>query len=118
MNRGLIRWWGIAVTATVVGMLPPAVGAAMVATDQAGAPGTAGEERAKVQAFLERAGVREKLQAMGVGVLVAKDRVAALTDEEVHALAQKIDALPAGGNLGTNEIIAILLVVLLIVLLI
>ena len=50
--------------------------------------------------------------------LAAKDRVAALTDQEVHALAESIDALPAGGNLGTNDIIVILLVAILVVLLI
>jgi len=55
---------------------------------------------------------------MGVDGLAAKDRVAALTDQEVHALAESIDALPAGGNLGTNDIIVILLVAILVVLLI
>jgi hypothetical protein len=118
MNRRLIRLWVIIATATVVGVLPAAAGAALVATDQAGVLDTAAQDRAKVQAFLDRASVREKFQAMGVDSLLAKDRVAALTDQEVHALAQKIDALPAGGNLSTNQIIAILLVVLLLVLLI
>ncbi len=55
---------------------------------------------------------------MGVDDLVAKDRVAGLTDQEVHALAQKLDILPAGGNLSNNQVIAIVLVVLLVVLLI
>lgn len=118
MNRRLIRLWVIIATATVVGVLPAAAGAALVATDQAGVLDTAAQDRAKVQAFLDRASVREKFQAMGVDSLLAKDRVAALTDQEVHALTQKIDALPAGGNLSTNQIIAILLVVLLLVLLI
>ena len=58
------------------------------------------------------------MQAMGVDGLAAKDRVAALTDQEVHALAERIDALPAGGNLGTNDIIVILLDAILVVLLI
>jgi hypothetical protein len=90
----------------------------MIATDQAGVSGAAAQERANVQVFLDRAGAWEKLQAMGVDGLAAKDRVAALTDQEVHALAESIDALPAGGNLGTNDIIVILLVAILVVLLI
>jgi hypothetical protein len=110
MNRGLIRLWGIIATAAVICILPAAVCAAMIATDQAGVSGAAAQDRATVQGFIDRADAWEKLQAMGVDGLTAKGRVAALTDQEVHALAQRIDALPAGGNLGTTDIIVILLV--------
>lgn len=118
MNRGLIRLWGIIATAAVICILPPAVCAAMIATDQAGVSGAAAQDRATVQGFIDRADAWEKLQAMGVDGLTAKGRVAALTDQEVHALARRIDALPAGGNLGTTDIIVILLVAILVVLLI
>jgi hypothetical protein len=110
--------WGIAATAAVLCVLPPLVGAAMVSTDQAIDHAAAEQDRARVQAFLDRADAREKLQAMGVDDLAAKDRVAGLTDQEVHALAQKLDTFPAGGNLSNNEVIAIVLVVILVVLLI
>lgn len=73
------------------------------------------QDRAKVRQFLDRATVTEKLKAMGVDALNANSRVDALTDEEVHALAQRIDAMPAGGNFSQNEIIIILLVALLII---
>lgn len=53
---------------------------------------------------------------MGVDGIAAENRVDALNDEEVHALAQRIDSLPAGGNIAgfTNEqiIIVLLLVIL------
>lgn len=80
------------------------------------APSQAELDRAKVQQFLEQATVKDRLQAMGVGALNARDRVDALSPQEVHALAQRIDSLPAGGALSTNDLIIILLVAILVVL--
>ncbi|HKB52575.1 MAG TPA: PA2779 family protein [Ramlibacter sp.] len=76
------------------------------------APSQADVDRAKVQQFLDRASVKERLQAMGVGALNARDRVGALSQEEVHALAQRIDSMPAGGSLSEMDMILILLVAL------
>jgi hypothetical protein len=104
--------------ATVLCMLPPLTGAAMVSTGQASGQGVAEQDRARVRIFLERADAREQLRAMGVDELAAQGRVADLTDEEVHALAQRLDTLPAGGDLSQNDIIVILLVVILVILLI
>lgn len=82
---------------------------------QSQAPAQADLDRTKVQQFLDRATVKEKLQAMGVDGLNAHERVKSLTDEEVHALAQRIDTLPAGGNLSQNDLIIILLVALIVI---
>ena len=90
----------------------------MVSTDQAIGQDVVEQERARVQAFLDRADAREQLKAMGVDDLAAKDRVAGLTDREVHTLAQKLETLPAGGELNNRQVIAIVLIVLLVVLLI
>ena len=75
-------------------------------------------DRAKVQAFLERADLRERLQAMGVSGLNAAGRVAAMTDAEVHVLAQRIDALPAGGALSDRDILIIILIAVIVAILI
>jgi len=72
------------------------------------------QDRAKVQSFVERASVKEKLEAMGVGGLVAQGRVDALSEQEVHALAQRIDAMPAGGTLSQMDMVIILLVAILV----
>lgn len=74
------------------------------------------QDRAKVQDFLARANVKERLQAMGVSGLVAGERVASLTEQEVHALAQRIDAMPAGGALSNSDLILILLIAILVAL--
>ncbi|MGB7931609.1 MAG: PA2779 family protein [Gammaproteobacteria bacterium] len=118
MNRGLKRFWVVVATATVLCVQTPLAGAAMVSTDQAIDQGVAEKDRARVQAFLDRADAREQLKALGVDDLVAKDRVAGLTDREVHALAQKLETLPAGGELNNRQIIAVVLIVILVLLLI
>jgi len=94
----------------------PLARAEIVETDALSAPSQADLDRAKVQAFLDRANVKERMQAMGLSGVVAADRVASLSEAEVHALAQRIDAMPAGGALSQQDWILILLVVLILVL--
>lgn len=72
-------------------------------------------EREKVRNFLASATLKDRLKALGVDGISANQRVDALTQEEVHALSQRIDSLPAGGAFSDREIILILLVALLII---
>lgn len=99
----------------------PAAQANIVSTKEMAAHSRADADRAKVRAFLDRADVRARLQALGVNGLLAKDRVAALDDQEVHLLARKIDSLPAGGslkNLTNSDMIVLLLAAILLVLIV
>lgn len=89
--------------------------AGMIGVDALTGPSQADQDRAKVQAFIDRATVKERLVAMGVDGLAARDRVASLTEAEVHALAQRIDAMPVGGALSHQDLIIILLVAILII---
>lgn len=115
LTRGLI-----AIFATAMIAQAPMVHAEMIAPEAAvqsqGEQSQAELDRAKVQNFVDRANVKERLQAMGVSGLVARDRVAALGQEEVHALAQRIDSMPAGGNLSNTDLILILLIAILVAL--
>lgn len=88
------------------------VRAEMVSTEQILAPAASGE-RGKVSAFLSRADVIKELQGMGVDPVTAQQRVAALSDDEVHQLYGHIQTLPAGGMdlLGTLVFIFVLLLV-------
>lgn len=104
-------------TTAVLCVVTPLAGAALVTTDQAISGSMADQERARTQAILERADAREQLRALGVDPAAAQERVARLTDAEVHTLAGKINSLPAGGNLGPNDVIIILLVAILVTLL-
>lgn len=66
----------------------------------------------KVNALLAREDVRKQLVAMGVDPQAAQERVANLTDDELQLLEQRIDSLPAGGEVLV--IVGIVFVVLLI----
>ena len=50
--------------------------------------------------LLSRSEIASQLQTMGLDTATAKDRVAALTDEEVRSLNGQLQALPAGGTSG------------------
>ena len=120
MNIKHYRSLGAAVLIATLCLQPPLAQAGIVTTDQLTAQHNPEAERAEIQSFLDRSSIRDKIQAMGINVLAAKDRVAALNDQEAHALAKKIDSLPTGGNIGgfTNEqVIVVLLIVLLVVVL-
>lgn len=88
--------------------------AGMISTQEVVAAQQAEVDRDKVREFLNRASVQEKMQALGVQATFAEDRVDALTVQEVTLLAQRIDALPAGGALSTTDIMIILLIAILI----
>jgi len=115
MKKTSARIAPAALLALAVGFHTPPLRAELVATPDAATEGSADAERAKVQHFLEQATVKERLQAMGVDGLAAADRVAALDQQEIHALAERIDSLPAGGALTTTDWILVVVVVLLVV---
>ncbi|MEY4122403.1 MAG: hypothetical protein RLZZ457_1241 [Pseudomonadota bacterium] len=102
-----------AITAAML-VLSPIARAELVETQELATQNQTEQDRAKVQSFVERASVKEKLEAMGVAGLLAKDRVAALSEQEVHALAQRIDAMPAGGTLSQMDMVVILLIAILV----
>lgn len=70
--------------------------AALVTTDQVLAQHEVATDRARVEAFVEREDVRAQMIAFGVDPREAAKRVAALSDEEIRAIAGHLDELPAG----------------------
>lgn len=88
---------------------PPPASAAIIATDQV----AASAERDRVKEFLDRAAVRERLQALGVDPAAASARVDALSDQEIATLAGEMDRLPAGGT----DVLGVALIVFLVLLL-
>ncbi len=92
----------------------PLAHAGIVDTDAMSAQTQIEQDRVKVQGFVDRADVKTKLQAMGVAGFLAKERVGAMSEEEIHALAERIDTLPAGGAMSTMDWILVALVALLI----
>ena len=84
--------------------------ASMIGTEQTAAP-AAQAERARVLGVLERADVAGQLAGFGIDAAQAKDRVQAMNDDEVRALSQQIDSLPAGGIHGAAAWIVVLVIV-------
>lgn len=83
----------------VMVMLPfQTVQAGMIGTDQVASAMSAQADRASVLNLMSRSDVASQLQALGLDPQIAKDRVAAMTDEEVRSLAGKLDSLPAGAR--------------------
>ena len=69
--------------------------AGLIGTEQAAA-GTAPAERSLVLSVLERAETVAQLKSQGIDPAMARERVAAMTDQEVQKLAGDIQTAPAG----------------------
>ncbi len=70
--------------------------AGMIGADQAVTASTAQADRGMVLSYLSRAETATQLQAQGIDAEAARERVAAMTDQEVRAMAQDIQTAPAG----------------------
>jgi len=81
-------------------------GQALADQDQVGQDMSA--ERSRIQEVMARADVRQQMVALGVDPAEAEARLAALSDEEVGALAGRLDQLPAGQAVFETAILAVL----------
>ncbi|MGC2049817.1 MAG: PA2779 family protein [Gallionella sp.] len=114
MNLRLMRITSRLLIASVLSLSLPlqSTHAGMVETEKVASSAQSQSERERINTFLDRADVRKELQTQGIDANTAKVRVAALTDEEVHKVAGKLDKMPAGGS----DILGILLTVFIILL--
>ncbi len=95
-----------------LGMQAPAV-AGVVSTAEAVAAARGENPRAVVDAALARADVRGKFAELGVDAADIEGRLAALSDEEIAALADQIESAPAGGDaLAVIGIVFVVLIIL------
>ncbi len=88
--------------------------AGMVSTEQVARIATAeqtGSGHARLSAMLARADVQVAMERQGLDPALAKERIAALTDEEASMLADQVDSAPSGGIIGA--ILAVFFILLL-----
>ena len=85
--------------------------AGIIGTDQAAAAAAVQADRAVVLEALNRTEVTSQMQAQGLDPAVARDRVAAMTDEEVRTLAGSINSAPAGASSGWAVAVIVVLIV-------
>lgn len=115
MNSRLMRMTSRLLIASVLSLGLPlqSVQAGIVGTDHVAASAQSQSERERIRTFLDRADVRNQLQAQGIDANAAKARVDALTDQEVQKIAGNLDKMPAGGD-GVLEILLTIFIVLLV----
>ena len=99
---------GLLVAALLTAGLPRPVLAGTIATDQV----VAADARDRIAQALSRAELRARLEAHGVDPAEVQARVNALTDDEAAQLAERIDALPAGGDGIIGALVFVFLVLL------
>jgi len=109
MNKTNKHVVAVLVAATLsAGAPPPQAFANIIATDAV----VAATARDRIAQALSRAEVSTRLAAYGVDPAELQARVNALTDQEAAQLADRIDALPAGGNAFIGALVFVFLVLL------
>ena len=83
--------------------------AGVISTDQA--IGSAQADRAAVLSLVQRSDVANQLQSLGVDPSTAKDRVNAMTDQEVRSLHDRLQSVPAGAD-GAGWVVVIIVAAL------
>ena len=106
--------WKVVLAAIAFAFVSVPVSADIVTTEEV----LSRSDRERVQAFLDREGVEDRLKSLGVAPELARKRVDSMTDEEVRVVAGRIDTLPAGGALGQNDWILIILLIVLVILIV
>ncbi len=67
-------------------------------------------DRTTVLNVLSRTEVASQLQSLGIDPAQAKDRAQAMSDQEISALASRLDSLPAGASSSGGVILVIIIV--------
>ena len=81
--------------------------AGMISTEQVTSTAHHGD-RTTLLNMLSRAEVASQLQALGIDPAQAKDRVQAMSDQEIAGLANRLESLPAGADGGAVLLIIVI----------
>jgi len=112
MIQRLKRFISMLLVAAMVGGQAMPLQAAMIGTDTLLQQGQAQYDREQLVQLLERDEVQSQMQAMGVDMAAAKQRVAQMTDSEVQQLNARLAEMPAGGDaLGVILLIFLIFVI-------
>jgi hypothetical protein len=113
IRSSLHRCCVVVISLALINLGTPAIAnAGIIGTQIVIEAGQRDADLATIHAGLERAEVRQQFAALGVDVDLVEARLAALTDAEVATLAERMEQMPAGGDL--LAVIGIVFVILLI----
>lgn len=88
---------------------PFSIQAGMIGTDQVVASAQDQSNRDTVLNFVTRGDVVKQFESFGISASSAKERVNAMTSEEIGKVAGQIDSLPAGAS-NTGWIAAVIII--------
>lgn len=111
-DKHLVRF--LIVSICYLGLPIPPAHAELVPTYSITGASRVESARQKLARYLQREDVRAGLEQYGVTPAAARARADALSDEEVAAVAGKIDSLPAGGDFEIIGVLVFVFVLLLI----
>lgn len=106
--------WVLVVWLAHLAALPAPAAAAPAPSHLALAASERGAGLEAIRVFLERKVVRQRLADLGLSPEEIQARLPQMTDEQVHAVASRIEGLQAGGD-GLGIAIGILVLVLVII---
>lgn len=112
-GSNILRRLGVALACVALlgGQLTPAY-ASMVGTTTVLQQAQQQVDRTELLGMFDRDAVLAQLVELGVDPVAAKERVAALTDEEIGQLNQRLAEMPAGGDaLGIVLAVFIILII-------
>lgn len=92
--------------------LPSASYAGMIGTLTLVETQQTSDARARVEEFISQDSVQAQLIALGADPADVKERVAALTEDELRELNENIDTMPAGGILALIGLVFVVLIIL------
>jgi hypothetical protein len=103
----------VSVSLLSLGMQVPAAASVVSTADAIAASAQGAPPRTVVDAALAREDVRAKLADMGVDTAAIEGRIAALSEQEIAALAAQIEQAPAGGDaLAVIGVVFLILIIL------
>ena len=94
------------------GILPAVSYAGIIGTQSMIEMEQTGTDQARVESFIDQENVRDQMISLGVDPAEVKERIAALTDNELRMLTDNIDTMPAGGILAVIGIVFVVLLIL------
>ena len=112
LNHPFFKVLSFYLAAAVIALTLPAQGWAMLVP--AGNEAVRSADQARVQAALESEVIKQRLQDYGLSSEDTAARINALSDEQVHQLAENLDAVQAGGD-ALGDVIIILVIVILVI---
>lgn len=114
MRNSLQRGCVVAISLSLLNLGSPVVATAgIIDTQSVIEAGQRDADLVTIRSGLDRSDVRQQFTALGVDPAVVDIRLAALTDTEIAALADRMEQMPAGGDvLAVIGIVFIVLVIL------